>query len=185
MSSMVERAQTFGEIQDYLVTSARALFEAYGMEVEYSSGGSAEIDGPAVMAVIGFADVGVRGTLLLLTPRDIVDALTPPEVRASGVAAEDSLRDVLGEFANMLLGRIKNQLVTRDIAPLLTTPTTVYGDDLKLPAPTSGMSAWHTFAGAMGNIFVRFDATVGAEFALAPVGEGKPTPIAEGEMLLF
>lgn len=185
MSALTERARGFAEIQDYLVRSSHELFAAYGMHIEYSLGGAAEIRGPAVMAVIGYADHGVRGSLLILTSRAVVDALTPSEVRTSGVAVEDSLRDVLGEFANMLLGRIKNQLVTRDVAPLLTTPTTVFGDHLELPAPTNGMSAWHTFAGAAGNIFVRFDATFEADFTLASVVEGTSPSLTEGEMILF
>jgi CheY-specific phosphatase CheX len=184
MSTLTERAHSFAEIQDYLVKSTSDLFGAYGMRVEYSTGGAAEVHGSAVMAIIGYAAESVRGMLLILTSHAVVDALTPKEVHGSGAMADVS-RDVLGEFSNMLLGRVKNQLVLRDVAPLLTTPTTVFGDDLQLPAPISGMSAWHTFTGAAGSLFVRFDATFEAGFALAPAVDGQsPSPV-EGEVMMF
>ena len=185
MSALTDRAQSFAEIQECLVKSALDLFGAYGMRVDYSLGGAAEVSGPAVMAVMGYADRGVRGALLLLASRGVVDALMPVEARGALVPVEVSLRDVFGEFANMLLGRVKNQLVARFMAPLLTTPTTVFGDDLELPAPRSGMSAWHTFAGAGGDIFVRFDATFEGDFKLSPPGAGEAPTLAEGEMVLF
>jgi hypothetical protein len=184
MSTMTERAQSFAEIQDYLVKSTNDIFGAYGMAVEYSVGGAAEVRGPAVMAIIGYAARSVRGSLLILTSHAVVDALTPKEVRASDVTGEVP-RDVLGEFSNMLLGRVKSQLLLRDVSPLLTTPTTVFGDDLVLPAPVSGMSAWHTFSGSKGSIFVRFDATFEAGFALAPAVEGQAVSPAAGEVMMF
>lgn len=186
MSILTERAQAFAEIQDYLVSGCLSLFGAYGMPVEYAVGGAAEIRGPAVMAVIGYATQNMRGALLILTSREVVAALTPTEARVNDAGAEPaSLRDVLGEFSNMLLGRIKNQLILREVAPLLATPTTVFGDHLELPAPTSGMSAWHTFSGPAGDVFVRFDATFDAAFALSPAVDGRVPALAEGEMILF
>ena len=122
------------------------------------------------MAVVGYAAPMVRGALLLLTARDVVATLQPPELR-TGAPSEASLRDVLGEFCNMLAGRVKNRLATRDITPLLSTPTTIFGDDLQLPAPTSGMSAWHRFSSAAGSIFVRLDATFEVEFSLPPADD--------------
>ncbi len=95
------------------------------------------------------------------------------------------LRDVLGEFSNMLIGRVKNQLVTRNVAPLVATPTTIFGDDLTLPAPTSGMSAWHKFASPVGDLFVRLDATFEKEFALDPIDGNAAVPLTEGDMTFF
>jgi CheY-specific phosphatase CheX len=184
MTVIAERAQAFAEIQEYVVKGAREIFAAYGMPVEYSPVGALNIKGPAVMAVIGYAAGNMRGALLIVTSRAVVCALQPEEVRATFKSSAESLRDVLGEFSNMLAGRVKNQLISRRIAPLLTTPTTVFGDDLQLPVPTSGMSAWHNFRGALGNIFVRFDATFETEFVLATPPDPQ-APVAEGEVVLF
>jgi CheY-specific phosphatase CheX len=181
--TLSESAQTFAQIQEYLVRGTVDLFDAYGIGVEHASGGSAEIKGASVMAITGYAGDSVRGALLILASYDVVSAIEPQEVRGGGVPVEASLRDVLGEFSNMLLGRVKNQLCLRSVAPLLTTPTTVFGQDLQLPAPRSGMSAWHTFTCAAGAIFVRFDATFEPDFALDP--NRKPPLVLEGEMVLF
>jgi hypothetical protein len=185
LTAIAERAQAFAEIQEYVVKGSREVFAAYGMPVEYSPVGALDIRGPAVMAIIGYASGNMRGALLIVTSREVVCALQPEEVRATFDSSEESLRDVLGEFANMLAGRVKNQLLSRKIAPFLSTPTTVFGDRLQLPVPTSGMSAWHNFAGASGSIFVRFDATFEAEFALASPPDPNAAPLAEGEMVIF
>jgi len=183
MSLLVERARYFAEIQEYLVDGARDMFSAYGLTIEYRAGGVAQVDGPAVMAVIGYASEDIRGALLLMAPPSVVMMLRPKELRALA-PHDDILRDMLGEFANMLLGRIKNQLVPRALAPFLSTPTTVCGANLRLPAPTSGMSAWHTFATGSEDIYVRFDATFEAGFVLGPPRPGS-TLLKEGEMVMF
>ncbi len=186
MATLTERALSFAEVQGYVVECASRLFEAYGMPVRHVVGADgAEIKGPAVMAIVGYVSESVCGAVLLLTSREVVARLVPPEVRRCDLESEAVLRDVLGEFANMLAGRVKNQLVVRDVAPLLTPPTTVFGDDLELPAPKSGMSAWHRFAAPGGDVFVRFDASFEADFELGAADATKAPPVREGEMLLW
>lgn len=184
MSTLTQRAAYFAEIEEYVAISVCDLFDAYGMSVEHASGGVAEMAGPSVMAVMGYASDEIRGALLLLTSPAVVTALRPPEMVARTIAPEDVLRDVLGEFANMLLGRVKNHLTRRALSPFLSTPTTVFGADLKLPAPTSGISAWHTFSTPSDAIFVRFDATFEPGFVLEPMQEATDM-LAEGEMVMF
>ena len=155
------------------------------MPVKHSRGGTADTAGQSVMAVIGYAAESMRGALLLLTARGIVVRLRPEELRKVPVPEDVVLRDVLGEFSNMVLGRMKSRLSTRGLAPLVTTPATIIGEDLKLPAPTSGLSAWHRFACQDGELFVRLDATFDPDFALLP--EQPPsTPLPpDGVMIEF
>jgi hypothetical protein len=184
MHTLAEQAQSFAEIQDYLVRGAIQLFGGYGVPVEHSIGGSAvAIQGPAVMSVIGYAAPTVRGALLVLTSHALVAALQPEEIRRTS-PTEALLRDVLGEFCNMLLGRVNNQLAARNVALLVATPTTIFGVDLDLPVPRSGLSAWHRFASGVGDIFVRLDATFEPEFSLAPA-ESRVNLPSEGELVLF
>ena len=69
---------------------------------------------------------------------------------------------------------------------MVATPTTIVGDDLALPAPKSGLSAWHRFSCGAGDIFVRLDATFEADFALAPeTEETSSARLREGDMILF
>jgi CheY-specific phosphatase CheX len=185
MGTLAEQAGAFAEIQTYLVTAASDLFLAYGMPVEHSFRGAADTRGQSVMAVIGYAADSVRGAVLLLTSRALVGALQPEEVRGTGLPDDVVLCDVLGEFANMLLGRVKNRLAARSLAPFMATPATFVGDDLALPAPKSGLSAWHRFACARGDIFVRLDATFEPDFALGPEVQGSTPPLVEGDMIFF
>jgi CheY-specific phosphatase CheX len=183
METLDDQAHAFAEIQKYLVRATSDLFELYGMPVKHSLGGTVDKTGQTVMAVIGYAADNVRGALLLLTARGIVDRLRPEELRKVPVPEDVVLRDVLGEFSNMLLGRIKTQLSTRGLAPLLTTPTTIVGADLQLPAPTSGLSAWHRFSCQGGALFVRLDATFDPAFTLSPERPASTPPAREGVMV--
>jgi hypothetical protein len=186
MHPLTARAINFAEVQLYLVEAATRLFEDYGVSVKHVVGDdAARVPGAAVMAVVGYASPAVKGAVLLLAPRALVEVLVPEELRRRPVGAEVALRDVLGEFTNMLAGRIKNQLVAHDVAPMLAPPTTVFGDDLQLPAPVSGLSAWHRFMTRDGDLFVRFDAAFDAAFSLAPADASKAPAVKEGEMVMW
>lgn len=186
MSMLAKQAATFAELQQCLVTAARDLFDAHGIEVQHTPEGAVDPTSRSVMAIIGYAADGLAGALVLLCSEHVVGVLTPDVLRLrADIAADNALRDVLGEFANMLVGRIKNKLVARGIVPLLATPTTVIGEGLQLPVPRSGMSAWHRFSSSVGDIFVRLDATLGSEFELGDHSEAQSPAIAEGEMVLF
>jgi hypothetical protein len=185
MRTIAEHAQYFVEIQGFLIDGAINMFGHVGMPVEHAIGPvEANVEGPAVMAVIGYASSSMRGALLILTSREIAAELQPIAIRR-GPPSETALRDVLGEFCNMLVGRIKNRLVRRGVAPLTGTPTTVLGDRLQLPVPTSGLSAWHRFAVAAGDIHVRLDTTFELEFAMAAADNADEAPELEGDVILF
>jgi hypothetical protein len=184
-SALTTKALSFAEIEEYVVQCTLELFSAHGRPVEPVEGAVAETPGPAVMSVIGFATTGIRGALLLLSPRDAVSRLVPMEFVGRPVPIEHLLRDVLGEFANMLAGRVRNRLHAHGLDPLVATPTTVLGDALRVPAPRSGLSAWHRFVGSDIDLFVRLDATFETSFALPAADEAKALPFREGEMVLF
>jgi hypothetical protein len=186
MSIVVEQANIFAEIQGYLISSALELFEAYGVRVEHEPRGMLDTTPRSVMATIGFAAEGLRGALVLVSTHEVVASLQPEVLRATDAPQEIVLRDVFGEFSNMLLGRLKNKLLPRGVAALLATPTTMMGERLPVPVPYSGLSAWHRFSGGVGDIFVRLDATMDPQLILEspPMPDAGP-PLAEGEMLLF
>jgi len=176
----------FAEIQDYVIVAALEMFDAHGVPVEHESVGMLDTTPRNVMATIGFAAEGLRGALVLVTTQKVVATLQPDVLKNTGFPDEVVLRDVIGEFSNMLLGRVKNKLLPRGVAALLATPTTVIGENLDLPAPRSGLSAWHRFSGGVEDIFVRLDATLEPEFTLETPADADAAPqLAEGEMVLF
>jgi CheY-specific phosphatase CheX len=185
MRTLTQQGRDFAELQDFVVKEALELFEGYGLRVEYAvDAPAADIGGPSVMAVIGYAATTLRGALLLLTSRAVAAAIRPIEIR-NEPPTEELLRDVLGEFCNMLLGRLKNRLVSRGVTPLMSTPTTIFGSDLKLPVPTSGVSAWLRFSSTAGDIYARLDATFEPDFMLGPEDASAAPLPAKGETILF
>jgi CheY-specific phosphatase CheX len=186
MSMLEKQAIIFMEMQTALQRAALELFAAHGVAVSYSPGGDIDTKPRTVMSTIGYATNGLRGALVLVASQTTVAALQPEVLRMTAMAStEMTLRDVLGEFANMLTGRMKNKLLRRGIAPMIGTPTSILGEDLELPAPRSGVSAWQRFSGPTGEIFIRLDATLEADFALGIAAEDAAPPIAEGDMVLF
>jgi two-component system chemotaxis sensor kinase CheA len=179
-----ERARHFGVLDHYLVTGARSLFAAHGLEMEYAAVESMPRPGDVMMAAIEYDGEDVRGSLLLRTSREMVEALRPARVGPSDTAPDDLLGDVLGEFANMLLGRVKNQLANHGVSPSLGIPRCEIGTERDVPAPRSGVSAWHTFRVGPHRFFARFDATFGPGFSLKRRRCGAPA-LGEGEMVLF
>lgn len=76
-------------------------------------------------ASIGFVSDCVRGTLLIAPEGDLVRQSHP--LAASGDVSADAERDWLGETANQLLGRLRNQLVAHHVDLLSDTPLFVSG----------------------------------------------------------
>ncbi|MGD0678682.1 MAG: hypothetical protein ABSC94_25010 [Polyangiaceae bacterium] len=183
MQTLAEQSHSFSELQETLVKSACELFGSHGLPVEHSPGAAnAQIEETAFMAVVGVAAPAVRGSLLLLAARDVVAALQPAEVRRPA-PTNSFLCDILGEYCNMLISRVKNRLATPEMTPLLSTPTTIFGEHLALPAPTSGMSAWHRFTSSSRSIYIRLDLSFELEFSL-PTDDSAHS-VSEGEMVMF
>lgn len=186
----------FERIEEMLIAVARELFEAHGKACTFEGrvgayAGRTELE--SVIATIGFAGAKVRGSLVLVTRRTTAESLRPEEVASK--SDEGMLGDVLGEFANMLLGRLKNRLLARGVELLLGTPTTAVGRELVL-TPSSGASAWYVFevdgAGdanvstrASRRIHVRLETEMDPALAIADEPEGRALELVEGDMVLF
>lgn len=185
MSVNTAFAEAFAAIQLHVVKASTELFEAYDMPLSHVQDG-ASIDlgaGHGVASIIGYAGSNIRGALVLLASRDFAAHLQP----GMDVASDAEIRDLFGEFSNMLLGRIKNQLLRRAVVLMLATPTTLFGKELRLPTPTGGTSTWHAFDSPHGRVFVRFDATFDPGFVLGDEApdSAEEAPAAEGDLMMF
>lgn len=112
------------------------------------------------MAVIGYAGHGIRGALVLRVDESAV--LT--WMAAAGVPDGD-LADTLGEFSNMLLGRLKARLLPLGISILATTPTSVVGSDLRLSDPPCNFT-WQSLEGPDWLLRLRLEADFDSGFKL-------------------
>lgn len=175
----------FDTFQQALASCLAAMFEDKDGIV---SGGVADPPLPreaeVILASIGFGGESASGSLLLLAPRETVHALEPVAVDGAGLDAEC---DVVGELANMLIGRLKNQLLHREVVLGLGTPLTAIARAARVLATRpSTRSAWFAIDFPTGRLLVRLDARfepsfeVGVERPLSSHSAG-----AEGDMFFF
>jgi len=173
----------FATMDRHLTEAAVELFASYGMMVRRLPTLAEIAPKPtdeSVMAVIGYAGVKVRGALVMTTGRPAIETW----LAALGEGGENAdVCDALGEFSNMLLGRLKGRLLPEGFPILLSTPTTASGGGLRLSNPVRP-STWIAFQGADWRLDVRLDATFEEGFALQPSDERQGAADA-GDMLLF
>jgi CheY-specific phosphatase CheX len=93
-------------------------------------------------------------------------------------------RDLLGEFSNMLLGRVKNRLLPHGVAVVVSTPRTLLDRDVveQVSAPEGEASVCLHFTAECGRLAVRLDLSPEPGFAWTEVELEVP---AEGEVLFF
>lgn len=170
----------FDIMANYLTEVTVELFDAYGLAVQVSASpapsGTAP-DEPSGVAMIGYVGEGVRGALVMIASENAVAHW----MEAAG-ASEGDLGDALGEFSNMLLGRLKGRLLGVGLPILLATPTTTLGTSLRLSIPPA-QSTWQSFEGPGWTVVTRLDATFEQGFVFgAAVGE---RPAEAGDGILF
>ena len=174
----------FSLMDRQLTEAAADLFGSYGLDVhrlpEHGPRPPGLPTDQSIVAVIGYAGEKVRGALVLVAQRATVERwLTaigePPETT-------DAF-DTVGEFSNMLLGRLKARLSPQGFPILLSTPTTATGGGLRLSNP-SGPSSWIAFQGSDWRLDVRLDATFEPGFALQHASE-RTTGADAGDTILF
>lgn len=175
----------FEEFERVLAESAEEMFAAY--EKECAHAGQCDAPAPSdqdmVMASIGFGSDHARGNLSILAPRPVVEALQPSELEAE---ADTAVCDVLGEFANMLVGRLKNQFLPRGVQIMLGMPTTGLAREVRLKSADGASCAWHKFELEAGGVFMRLDVSFDEDFELGEESHVEQGPVgAEGDMMLF
>ncbi|HEY4011826.1 MAG TPA: chemotaxis protein CheX [Polyangiaceae bacterium] len=168
----------------YLTEAATELFDSYGMSVRRLPDQTRVAPGAtpdqSIVAVIGYAGDKVRGALVLVATRSAVESW----LDALGENPQNTdLFDTVGEFSNMMLGRLKARLSPQGFPILLSTPTTASGDALRLSKPP-GPSSWLAFGGSGWRLDVRIDATFEPGVVLQE-SDVPSTGVESGEMLLF
>ncbi|HEY0463354.1 MAG TPA: chemotaxis protein CheX [Polyangiaceae bacterium] len=154
------------------------LFAAYDVPIEHRPELAIEGLGRDTycMASIGYVGQCVKGLLILAATRAAAEAWT----RAAG-GLECDLVDAVGEFSNMLLGRLKGRLLREGIPISLATPMTVIGEGLRI-SKAPGASSWQFYQGPGWRLGTRLDAAFEAAFER---GHTAVVPIEAGEAILF
>lgn len=170
----------FAMMEAHLEEVTVELFAAYDLPVHPVTGkvlptlSEGERSGAAI---IGYVGNRIRGALIL----GASNAAIGHWMAAVGASpGEES--DTLGEFSNMLLGRLKGRLLDEGLTIFLATPTTTSGAGLRLSTPP-GYSRSFSFEGAGWSVTARLDSTFDTGFALETPSQAK---IARaGDAILF
>ncbi len=173
----------FNDLERMLATAAIDLFEAHGAATwKTPSVEQPHAEAECIVATIGFAVAdGSKGSLVMVASPAAIAALHTPD---GDEHSEMILCDILGEFSNMLLGRLKNILLPRGVTLMLGTPTTAYALKLRLSSPFSPCR-WLAFVVNDHVIRARLDVALAKDFPLADDAAGPSTTAREGEMILF
>jgi hypothetical protein len=178
------KSDPFSIMDRHLTEAATDLFGSYGLDVrrltDHGPGGQGLATDQTIVAVIGYAAEKVRGALVLVAQRSAVETW----LAAIGETPDTTdVFDTVGEFSNMLLGRLKARLSTQGFPILLSTPTTASGGGLRLSNPP-GPSSWMAFQGSGWRLDVRLDATFDPGFVLQPSSE-RTAAVEAGDAILF
>ena len=136
-------------------------------------------EAPSIAAIIGYVGVGVRGALVMVALERTIGGW----LSRMGSEGAD-IGDALGEFSNMLLGRLKTRLLPEGLTIQLATPTIASGNGIRLSMPPN-RSASLAFEEGAGSLRLRLDATFDQDFKLAETSERDAPPAQAGEAILF
>jgi hypothetical protein len=136
--------------------------------------------GPTIVSIIGFVGDTMRGALGLVSTRATI-LKWQPCLDASEPGVAD---DVIGEFSNMLAGRLKYKLLQRGVTLSLATPSTSSCPAITMRPPAGLLSRWNRFESPVGVIHVRLDAVFGESFSFTCEPLTLATAAA-GDMMLF
>lgn len=178
-------SQTASQMESILVEATEQVFGDSGLPLMGSSVAAEALpfgEGvPLATAVVGYAGDTMRGCLVLLTTSEAAARWADA---AGAAACYDAVADTMGEFSNMVLGKIKCSLLLRGVTIMLATPTTATGLGIHFPAQANGASTWVRFEAPTGPFYVRFDAVFDKGLELSAVAPATP-PAASGEELIF
>lgn len=168
----------FALIRRRLSSSIVEVYSDYGIRGELVTPEAADVDEIAVVAVIGFVGNKMCGSLVLRASVASIDAWRA----AFGVTPPTEGCDILGEIANLVLGRMKGKLFADGLPIRMSTPTTACGARMLLAAPV-GSEHELAVAGDDWRVTVRANAFFEADFGLdEPTGGVAAEP---GEVMLF
>ncbi|HEX7452328.1 MAG TPA: hypothetical protein VF294_08590 [Polyangiaceae bacterium] len=152
------------------------LFADYKLEIRAGEPGESHSIEPFLLCgILGFTSKQMRGALVLATTSEPLERTNP--------AANPSHRDWICELVNQLLGRVKNQMLTRGVEIFPSTPIALRGEHLS-PMLQQRLVA-ELFTAGGGIVSVWMDCEFDEDFVLAEHSICEASAMAEGEALLF
>ena len=125
--------------------------------------------------IIGFTSRQMRGSLVLASTGEPLDRTNP--------SAVPSHRDWICELANQLLGRVKNQMLSRGVEIFASTPVALRGEHVS-PVLQQSLVA-ELFLAERGVVCVWMDCEFDEGFELPGDAVCDAAPVSEGQTILF
>lgn len=173
------RHDDWTQLNDAVIHSTTEVLASHGISADYESGqGASETAWADTLAIIGLGGQKLRGSVVLSVPASLLARSHPTR----GSTPED-LADWLAELANLLLGRIKTQLLGRGISIQLGTPVTISGTALRFHK-FKGLPMVHAFRVGEERVHVVFEA-IGEEGAQLSQTPDDEVALDAGEVILF
>src|SRR5450432_17909 len=152
------------------------LFADYKLEIRAGEPGESHSIEPFLLCgILGFTSKQMRGALVLATTREPLERTNPD--------ATPSHRDWICELVNQLLGRVKNQMLTRGVEIFPSTPIALRGEHLS-PVLQQSLVA-ELFTAERGVVCVWMDCEFDEGFVLPEAAACDVAPILEGDTILF
>jgi len=176
----------FNELERMLLASAQEMARHQVANVRNgssvrSSDAPLPSDHEIVVATISFSAATVTGSISLLSPRSVARRLQPPDLALPADVAD---KEVIGELANMLAGRLKNHLLSRGVAATIATPTTGIARSMRL-RECDAMPSCRDLPTGRGSIFMHLQ-TAGDGDDVVLQDEGSiDFGCREGDVILF
>ncbi len=161
-----------------VVESTTSVLSTFGISATYAGPvRSADARWADTLAIIGLGGTSLRGSLVLSVPTLLLASSNPTKRKETADAV-----DWLAELTNLLVGKIKSQLVIRRVIVGASTPVTISGRDFRFRRFT-GNPIVHSYDTAGGPVYVVIEAIAEAEVSLS-----EPDPraaVATGDVVLF
>jgi CheY-specific phosphatase CheX len=164
-----------------LLTEATVeLFERRGLPLVPSPTHGLPPEGRHVLASIGFGGPDMKGALSILANETFWRSLASPDLPKN----DHLLADMVGEFANMLLGRLRNSMLALGAEVATAIPSAVCGTNLVLDRTTSAAAEWSVFRSDRGPLFIRLQVAFRSDFTFGEATEWSVRP-NEADLVLF
>ena len=180
------RHDDWTQLNDAVISATTTLLSLHGIAARYESESrGSDAVYAETLAIIGLGGQKLRGSVVLSIPSALLVHSHP-----TGQRAPEDQADWLAELANLLLGRIKVQLLERGIAIELGTPVTLSGTALRFHR-FKGLPMVHSFladplehGNSPARIHVVFEA-IGEDGAQLAAEPARDVALDEGEVVLF
>ena len=157
------------------------LFALHNVVMTPASARCLPPQGRVGMASIGFSGADMKGAVSLAAEEPLWRTLAP---FTDHLEEPQILTDLLAEFSNMVLGRVRNALLPLGADVSMALPSAAVGTDLFFHQTHGERPDWDVFRSDRGALFVRCTVAFRRGFSFTPDSEWSVHP-NEADLVLF